>query len=124
MAEVLSKVLLSGAAANRSFLTVLPTTSGTAVDIHAASASTTVFDEVWIWATNESVAAADLTLEWTATGEPMVVTIEPQSEPQLIIPGWILTNSDACQVFAGNLSTAGTTAVIRLVGYVNRIKST
>ncbi len=112
MAESLSKIQLSGANANGGWLTITQQVS-LGETIHAAHA--TALDEIWLWATNESTSSLVLTLQWGAAIDPQITTIEPQAEPQLLIPGWLMTGSDELTAFCP------TTALVMIHGYVNRI---
>lgn len=95
-------------------------TSGGAVTVHTAVASTTagIFDEIWIYANNTSTSAVKLTIEWgtaTAADGNIEQTIAAEAGLVLIIPGLILQNSKIVKAFAG------TADVILLTGYVNSI---
>ena len=95
-------------------------TAGTA--IHTASATAATIDEVWLYAVNTSTSAVKLTIEWgeaTAPDGNIEVTVLPEAGLVTIIPGLVLsgTGSAATTVKA----FAGTTNVIMLSGYVNRI---
>ena len=114
-----SKVLHSGSTGGRPIKVVATATAGTT--IHSTGTSATIIDEVWIYATNTSAAAVLLTLEWGGVTNPddrIVASIPPQSTV-VVVPGQPLvgTGSAARTVAA----FAGTTAVINIFGYVNRI---
>ncbi len=87
--------------------------------IHTAIASTDVgtWDELWIYATNQSVLDVILTLEWgsVATTLSKIITVPAQAGELLIAPGFILHGGLVVGAFAP------TTAVISLTGYVNSI---
>ena len=92
--------------------------SGAATVVHAAGSGTSNLDEIWLWANNTSGSDVKLTIEWgTATADEgnIEVTIEAESGLVQIIPGLILCNSKDVQAFAG------TTDVILITGFVNRI---
>jgi hypothetical protein len=82
-------------------------------DIHTAHA--TAIDEVWLWAYNNSASDVVLTIEWGAAAEDIVLTIPGQSGLVPVIPGIPLSDSELVEAFAG------TTAVIGIIGFVNRI---
>ena len=94
--------------------------AATTTAVHTAVANTTdgVFDEVWIWATNTSSSAVQLTIEWgttTAADGNIIVTVPPKEGLMQVIPGLILHNSKAISAFAGSAD------VILLTGFVNSI---
>lgn len=117
-----SKVLLSGGSQGRS-IKIAATTAGSAgTTIHTTGTSASVIDEVWLYATNSSVANVVLTIQWGGVTSPdneIKVTIPPTAGLTLVIPGLILTGTGS----AGNTISAyaGTTNVITVSGYVNRI---
>ena len=89
--------------------------------IHTASTTTTTFDEVWIYAQNNHSADVALRLGFGNTADPddiIEFTVKTKAGLFLIVPGLILKgNATALTVKAA----AGTTNVISLSGYVNRI---
>ena len=111
-----SKIPLSGSTHGRMIAVAATATAGTL--IHTATSSATNIDEVWIYAVNSSTSAVKLTLEWggtTANTDHIEITISGESGLVLISPGLILRNSLVVRAFAG------TTNVINISGYVNRI---
>lgn len=109
-----SKVKLSGGTDGKPVLVVAGGTPGTT--IHTAHA--TDLDEIWLWAFNSHSADVLLTIEYGGTTDPdhlIEVTIPFQEGLKLVVPGLLLTNSLVVQAFAG------TTNVININGYVNRI---
>lgn len=97
-------------------------TSSTGTTIHATGTSSTTIDEIWIYAFNSSASADTLTIQFGGTTSPdndIVLTIPSKSGLTLVVPGLILkgTGSAATTVYA----YAGTTNVITITGYVNRI---
>lgn len=75
-------------------------------------------DEVWLWAVNSSTADVKLTVEFGGTTSPddtIEYTVKAEDGLYLIIPGWVSSNSQVIKAFAG------TTNVIMVGGYVNRI---
>lgn len=111
----LSKQKLSASTDGMGVNVTATATPGTT--IHTASAVAGVFDEVWLYAVNISATAVKLTIEFGgATGTDNIeVTIPGESGLLLVIPGLILANSKVLKAFAG------TTAVLTLHGFVNRI---
>lgn len=109
-----TKVPLSGSTDGRPILVAATSSPGTT--IHTADAS--AVDEIWIYATNNHTAALALTLQWggtTAPDDAVTLTLAAQSGLTLIIPGLILRNSLVVKAYAG------TTNLICLAGFVNRI---
>ncbi len=111
---VFSKVILSGSTNGKGILIAETTANGDTV--HTAHATST--DEVWLWAHNAHTAAVDLTVEFggqTDPGEVIVQSIPNDDGLQLVIPGLPATGSVVIEAYAG------TTNVISIFGYVNRI---
>ena len=109
-----SKQLLSGTAANGRNVKVAATaTAGT--PIHTAVAD---LDEVWLYACNTSASDVKLTIEYGGVASPddlTEVTITAEAGWVLVCPGTLLQNGLVVRAFAG------TTNVININGYVNRI---
>lgn len=115
-----SKLKLSGSTNGRGIKVAATATAGTT--IHATGTSSSVLDEVWLYAYNSDTAAIVLTVEWggvTAPDDNIKVTVPAASGVMLVVPGLILsgTGSGASTVAA----FAGTTNKIVITGYVNRI---
>jgi hypothetical protein len=117
-----SKVLLSGSTQGKS-IKIAATTSGSAgTTIHATGTSSTIEDEVWLYAYNSSASAVQLTIQWggvTAVDNEVKLSIPSVSGLTLVIPGLILTGTGSA---ANTIAAyAATTNVITVTGYVNRI---
>ena len=82
--------------------------------IHASTADTT-FDEVWLYATNNHISAVNLEIEFGQTSNIIKLSIPATSGLTIVIPGLCLGPSKTLAVFAG------TTNVVSVFGYVNRI---
>ncbi|OGO26415.1 MAG: hypothetical protein A2136_05415 [Chloroflexi bacterium RBG_16_54_11] len=111
-----SKVLLSGCTNGKAIKVAQTATPGDT--IHTAVSGTTNLDEIWLYAVNSSSAAVKLTIEWgeaTAPDGNIEVTIPAEAGLMLVIPGLLLQNSLVVKAFAG------TTNVILIHGFVNRI---
>ena len=109
-----SKLKLSGSTDGKMIKVAATATAGTT--IHSAHA--TALDEIWLFAVNSSTTAVKLTIEWgeaTAPDGNIEVTIPGESGYLMVVPGLVLTNSLVVKAFAG------TTNVILVNGYVNRI---
>jgi len=115
-----TKTLLSGSSYGQP-ITVNTTTPSTLV-IHSTGTSSTVIDEVWLYANNTSTSPVLLTVQFGGTGSVQnakPITLAPQSGDVLIVAGLPLTGtgSAASTVYA----FAATASVITISGYVNRI---
>lgn len=115
-----SKVALSGSTQGKGIKVVATATTGTT--IHATGTSSSIIDEVWLYAYNSSTGPVSLTVEFGGTAAPdnnIKIDIPPTSGLTLVVPGLILTGTGA----AANTVTAfaGTANVVTLSGYVNRI---
>lgn len=109
-----TKVLLSGLTDGKNKKIAQTATAGDT--IHTAHA--TALDEIWLYCQNSSTSAVKLTIEWgeaTAPDGNIEMTIAPEAGPVCVVPGWLLTNSLVVKAFAG------TTNVLLMNGYVNRI---
>src|SRR4051812_10487210 len=109
-----SKVKFTNSTDGRNIKIAAIAATGTVIHTGHASA----LDEVWIWATNTDTSTRKLTIEWGETTSPdgsIEIFIAPESGPQLIIPGWLITNSLLIRAFAA------TSNVINVNGFVNRI---
>ena len=85
--------------------------------IHTAVSGTTAgtFDEIWLWATNTSTGAVQLTVEFGDTADTIIVTIPPKEGLMQIVPGLILQNSLVVKGFASAED------VVFVHGFVNKI---
>jgi len=117
-----TKVLLSGSTQGKA-IKIAATTSGSAgTTIHATGTSSSVIDEVWLYAYNSASTATALTVQWggvTAVDNEIKITIPPTSGLTLVVPGLIITGTGSA---ANTVAAyAATTNVITVSGYVNRI---
>ena len=115
-----SKVVLSGSTQGKAIKVVQTASTGTTS--HATGTSSSIIDEVWLYAYNSDTAARLLTIQFGGTDTPdndIKVTIPPQSGLTLVVPGLILTGTGA----GANTvrAYAATANVIMISGYVNRI---
>ena len=115
-----TKTLLSGSTQGKAIKVAATATTGTT--IHATGTSSSVIDEVWLYAFNSSTGPVSLTVEYGGTTAPdqnIVLSVPAQSGLTLVVPGLILTGTGAA---ANTVSAfAGTANVITISGYVNRI---
>ena len=115
-----TKTLLSGSTQGRGIKVAATASSGTT--IHATGTSSSVIDEVWLYAYNSHTANVELTIQYGSTTSPdddIKVTIPFKAGLILVVPGLVLTGTGA----AANTvrAFAGTANVITVHGYVNRI---
>jgi hypothetical protein len=115
-----SKVALSGSTQGKGIKVAATASTGTT--IHATGTSASIIDEVWLYAYNSSTGPVSLTIQFggtTAVDNDIRIDIPPTSGLTLVVPGLILTGTGAAAntVYA----YAGTTNVVTLSGYVNRI---
>jgi hypothetical protein len=112
-----SKEFLSGTpATGRVTPVVAVATPGTLIHTSHATAK----DEIYIWVSNVTVAAATLTLEWGGTTDPgdhmtKALSIPANSPPIPIVTGVPMNNSLVVRAFSG------TASALNISGFVNRI---
>lgn len=116
MGQSYSKNKLSGSTNGKGIKVVQTATAGTT--IHTATASTTGFDEVYLYAYNGHTADVVLTIEWGEATVPdgnIIVTIPFKQGRFLVVDGRLINNSLVIKAFAG------TANVIIIDGFVNEI---
>jgi hypothetical protein len=115
-----TKVLLSSSTGGQPIKVVATATAGTL--IHTTGTSSSTIDEVWLYANNTSASSVNLTIEYGGVTNPdnqILVAIPSGSGLSILLPGLILTGDGST---GRNIRAfAGTTNVINIVGYVNRI---
>ena len=115
-----SKVQLSGSSGGQPVLVAATATAGTL--IHATGTSSTIIDEVWLYAQNDHTADLLLTIEYGGTTSPNNLirqTVTTRAGLLLVIPGLILSGDGAT---ARNVRAFCASAnLVTLTGYVNRI---
>lgn len=116
----IAKTLLSGSTGGMPIKVVATATTGTT--IHATGTSSSIIDEVWLYATNTSSVTASLTIEFGSTTSPdqnIIIGIPSKTGLSICIAGLTLTGTGAA---ARTITAFASTAnVINIVGYVNRI---
>jgi len=115
-----SKVLLSGSTQGKAIKVAATASTGTT--IHATGTSETIQDEIWLYAYNSSAGAVVLTIQFggtTAVDNDIKLTIPATSGLTLVVPGLVLTGTGSATNTVA--AYAGTTNVITISGYVNRI---
>lgn len=114
-----SRQLLSGSSNGRPIAVAATATPGTL--LHTALASTTGFDEVYLWVSNVDTAAHQITIEWGnagTVGDHLVdtLTIPANSPPIPIATGQVLQNGLPVRAFADAANK------LNVTGFVNRIQ--
>lgn len=100
------------------------TATGTAPGtiIHTTGTSSSIIDEVWLYATNYTATDVFLTVYFggmTTANERIEMTVTAESGLYLVVPGLILTGDGSSG--ASIIALAGTGSAINIAGYVNRI---
>lgn len=116
---VYSRVLLSGSTNGLPIPVAATATPGTL--LHTAIAGSSSFDEVYLWASNVTGAAATLTVEWGGVSDPgshmvKAYSIAANSPPMPIAVGQVVNGGVAIRAFSG------TASAINVTGFVNRIQ--
>jgi hypothetical protein len=97
-------------------------TASAGTSVHSTPDSSTVIDEVWLYATNTSSSAVTLTVEYGGTTNPnnrIILSIPAQAGLTLVLPGLILSGTGTTpRVVRAFASSAN---VVTVSGYVNRI---
>ena len=118
-----TKTLLSGSSQGQPITVVQTASTGTT--IHATGTSSTVIDEVWLYANNTSTSPVLLTVQFGGTGSVQhakPITLAPQSGDVLIVAGLPLTGTGGSSPTANTIyAFAATASVITISGFVNRI---
>lgn len=114
----LTREKLSGSTNGKSIKIVATATAGTT--IHTAVTGSTSWDEIYVWITNTSANAVNLTIEFGGVTDPdnlivKTLSIPPNSPPIPVLTGQMLQNALVVGMFAG------TANVLLATGYVNRI---
>lgn len=115
-----TKVFLSGSTQGQPILVAATASPGTT--IHTTGTASTTLDEIWLYAYNSSTSAVNLDIQFGGTTSPnndITLSIPATSGLTLVIPGLVLSGNGttAATVYAW----AGTTNVVTISGYVNRI---
>ena len=117
-----TKVLLSGSSQGKAIKIAATTSGSNGTTLHATGTSSSIIDELWLYAYNSSSSAVVLTIQWggiTAVDNEYKLSIPPTSGLTLVVPGLILTGDGTTATTTR--AYAGTTNVITVSGYVNRI---
>lgn len=116
-----TKQLLSASTGGTAIKIAATATPGTL--LHETQTSDNIYDEIWLYAYNSHTASIELTIEFGGTTSPdhqIKASIPSKSGLTLIAPGLVIsgTGSAARAVRA----FAGTTNLITISGFVNRIE--
>lgn len=114
-----SKIALSGSTNGRLIKVAQTATAGTT--IHTGSSSTSVIDEVWLYAVNSDTTDRKLTIEFGGTSSPddlIEQTITAESGLLLVVAGLVIVGNATPLVVRAFAATAN---VVMVGGYVNRI---
>ena len=116
-----SKQLLSASTDGRAIKVVATAIGSSPTLIHTGQTSTSILEEVWIYAQNNHTADVAVRIGFGGVTDPddiIEYTVKTKGGLYLVVPGLILKgNATPLTVRAA----AGTANVISLSGYVNRI---
>lgn len=115
---VFTKKILSGSTNGKSVAVTATATPGTL--IHTGSASSSVLQEIWLYAVNYDTSVRTVTIEYggTAAENKIIVQLDPYVGMVLILPGVILVGNATPLVVRAFADTASKVAIL---GYVNEI---
>jgi hypothetical protein len=119
MPTTVSRIPLSFSTHGRGIKVAATSSPGT--DIHTATSSTTDCDVVTLYAYNSSASAVNLTIQWGGTSTPdddIKLSIPATSGLTLVVPDMVIRNSLLIEAYAG------TTNVVTIHGFVNRVATT
>jgi hypothetical protein len=114
-----TKEILSGSTNGRAIKVAAAATPGTT--IHTGSTTTTVIDEIWLYAFNSSTSGVKLTIEWGSTTSPddlIELLVPGETGLVLVVPGLLIKGAATALVVR---AFAATSNVVTIHGYVNRI---
>ena len=113
--SIYSKIPLSNSTNGKGIIVTKTSTPGTSV--HTAVSGTSSFDEIWLYAYNNSVSATKLTIEFGSFLEQdnIELSIPGESGLVLVLPGLFLHDSLVVTAFAPVAN------VISIHGYVHRV---
>ena len=119
MATTVSRIPLSGSTHGRGIKVAATSSAGDT--IHTATSSATDCDVITLYAYNSSASAVNLTVQWggtTSVDDDIKLSIPATSGLTLVAPDLVLRNSLVARAFAG------TTNVVTVHGFVNRVATT
>lgn len=114
-----TRLVLSGSTNGLPIPVAATATPGTL--IHTAISAVGASDEVYLWVSNVTGAAATITIEWGGVTDPAshiakAVSIPQNSGPTLIVAGVAMAGGLAIRAFSG------TASALNITGYVNRVQ--
>jgi hypothetical protein len=115
-----SKIKLSGSTNGKAIKVVQTASTGTT--IHATGTSSSVIDEIWLYAYNGHSSSVSLTVQFGGTATPdddIKLTIPAVSGLTLVVAGLILSGDGSTA--STTRAYASTANVVTISGYVNRI---
>lgn len=119
MPTTVSRIPLSGSTHGRGIKVAATASSGDT--LHTATSSTSDCDVVTLYAYNSSGSAVNLTIQWggtTSVDDDIKLSIPATSGLTLVAPDLVLRNSLVLRAYAG------TTNVVTIHGFVNRVATT
>ena len=119
MATTIARIPFSGSTHGRGIKVAATATAGTT--IHTATSSATDCDVITLYATNSDSASVNLTIEYGGVSSPddlIKLSIPAASGLTLVCPDLVIRNSLVVRAFAG------TTNVVTVQGFVNRVATT
>jgi hypothetical protein len=119
MPTTVSRIPLSFSTHGRAIKVAATSSPGT--DIHTATSSTTDCDVITLYAYNSSASSVNLTIQFGGTTSPdddIKLAIPATSGLTLVLPDLVLRNALLVEAFAG------TTNVVTIHGFVNRVTTT
>jgi hypothetical protein len=119
MPTTVSRIPLSGSTHGRGIKVAATASAGDT--IHTATSSATDCDVITLYAYNSSGSAVNLTVQWggtTSVDDDIKLSIPATSGLTLILPDLVLRNSLLVKAYAG------TTNVVTIHGFVNRVATT
>lgn len=119
MPTTVSRIPLSGSTHGRGIKVAATASSGDT--LHTATSSTSDCDVVTLYAYNSSASAVNLTIQWggtTSVDDDIKLSIPATSGLTLVAPDLVLRNSLVLRAYAG------TTNVVTIHGFVNRVATT
>jgi hypothetical protein len=114
-----AKQVLSGSTDGRGIKVAATATAGTT--IHTGSSTSTVIDEVWLYAVNTSASNVKLTIEYGGVSSPddhIEFTVPAEAGLYLVVPALLIKGNATPLVVRAFAATAN---VIVIHGYINRI---
>ena len=118
MPTTVSRIPLSGSTNGRGIKIAATATAGTL--LHTGTSSATDCDVVTLYAHNSSASAVNLTIEYGGVSSPddlIILSIPASTGLTLVVPDLVIRNSLVIRAFAG------TTNVVMVHGFVNRVAS-